>query len=162
VAHIWHLCQEGACKSWRTSAAPSQNPHLAQVPESEDTVGAQLDAALEATKVSQRELARRLALADGTKPESKRRWLAKVLADEVEEPEPASLAAIAKALELPADYFKVTPAIRENRRQTIASLQAQLAADRPHDLCVQELSRLNPKRAQLGIVKFARLFAVAT
>ena len=100
------------------------------MPESEDTVGAQLDAALEATKVSQRELARRLALADGTKPESKRRWLAKVLADEVEEPEPASLAAIAKALELPADYFKVTPAIRENRRQTIASLQAQLAADR--------------------------------
>lgn len=130
VAHGWHLCQGCARKLWRTSAGRLRRRHLAPVPENEDTVGAQLEAALEASKVSQRELARRLAVADGTKPESKRRWLAKVLADEVEEPEPDSLAAIAKALGLPAGHFKVRPAVRQSRRQTIASLQEQLAADR--------------------------------
>src|SRR5436190_21616724 len=44
----------------------------------------------------------------------------------------------------------------------VADLAAQLAADWPHDLCVQELTRLDSKRAQLGVRKFARLFAVAT
>jgi hypothetical protein len=41
-------------------------------------------------------------------------------------------------------------------------LTAQFAADWPHDLCVQELSRLDPKRAQLGVRKFTRLFGCYT
>src|SRR5262249_51549451 len=43
----------------------------------------------------------------------------------------------------------------------VANVTAQLAADRPHDLCIEELSGFDPKRAQLGVGKLTRLFAVA-
>jgi hypothetical protein len=43
----------------------------------------------------------------------------------------------------------------------VANVTAQFAPDWPHDLCVRESTSLDPKRVQLGVRKFTRLFAVA-
>lgn len=104
----------GAQFCWRTSATPTLSGHLAPVPPAEapTSIGEQLAAALQETGVSARELARRLAAADGSLSESKRRWIQKVLADELEAP---SMDAVAKALKKPRGYFQAPP--RESRRR---------------------------------------------
>lgn len=56
--------------------------------------------AIDDAGVSVSELGRRLAAADGGNPESKRRWLMKLLNGDVESPEQESLDAIASALGL--------------------------------------------------------------
>lgn len=58
--------------------------------------------AIDDAGVSVSELGRRLAAADGGNPESKRRWLMKLLNGDVESPEQESLDAIASALGLAA------------------------------------------------------------
>lgn len=121
------MCQDGATFAWRTSLKSIHERHLAQVPRVEtddETLGDQLAEALERTGVSQRELGRRLARNDaGTKSESKRRWLGKILNDEVE-PEDASLAEIEAALG--ESVFRNVERARVARRRRLQSLEAMV------------------------------------
>jgi len=91
-------------ETWRT---------LGTVPRRVDapTVGEQLADALASTGVSQNALAQRLAAQDGRKPESKRRWLIKILNDELDAPD---MTGIERALSLPSGHFAVP-----TREQTI-------------------------------------------
>jgi hypothetical protein len=102
--------------------------------------GEQLAAALNddrAGRVSQRELAKRLAEADGKSRESKRRWIAKLLVNEVELPEPESIAAIEAALGKEPGFFVVSrpgTVSRAGRRGELAAtlgevIEAQVRMD---------------------------------
>lgn len=110
MAHDWPMRQEGAKNNWLTSALGRPRTCLAQVPDEPnsefETIGEQLKRALEETGVSQRQLSKRLASRTSS-AESERRWLQKVLSDDVLFPEPESIAAIEVALELAAGYFVI-------------------------------------------------------
>jgi hypothetical protein len=94
------------------------------VPETPPSVGQQLAAALEQTGVSVRELARRIAVNEGGKWESKRRWLMKVLADELAHPE---MDGVVRALSLPDDYFVWGELERRRRRGRLEELEAEVS-----------------------------------
>jgi hypothetical protein len=104
MAQVWHLCQEGCPKTLAHFRKAASAWTLTPVPEemAPPSVGQQLDAALRRTKVSARELARRLAENDGGDAEDRRRWVQKVLADEIKRP---NMAAVEKALALEAGAF---------------------------------------------------------
>lgn len=109
---------------------PINSANLAPVPpDSSKSFGQQLAAALNNTepRVSQRELARRLAEADGTKWSSKRRWIGKLLINDVELPEPESVAAIEDALGLPRGTFAVSRPTTVARRTHLEMLEAEIA-----------------------------------
>lgn len=85
------------------------------------------------TRVSQAELGRRLAAADGGDPESRRRWLLKILKDPEMIPEPESLTEIETALGLRTGYFRAPEraairARREGLEVEVADLTVGLAA----------------------------------
>jgi hypothetical protein len=106
------------------------------------SIGDQLADALEASGVNQSELARRLSRVDGATVDSKRRWILKVLNDEIDAPEMAQVAA---ALSLPRDHFAVpTPQQTQRRRVRLEELAAEVARDREAQLTFAEgvLARL--------------------
>lgn len=122
------------------------------MPKPEVSVGDQLEQLLDQTKVSQRELARRLAAAEGLTGDdlarrwkTQLRWIAKVLKGEVKRPEPKSLRAIEKALKKPAGTIRrpdLEP--REARETREASTERRLAA------LEEALQRLGPDLHDLG------------
>lgn len=98
---------------------------MAQVPAEETSVQAQVRQAIDAAGVSVAELGRRLARADGGNPESKRRWLMKLLSGGVETPEQESLDGIALALGLDAGSLTTTTRARAAARR--ADLEEEVA-----------------------------------
>lgn len=96
-------------------------------------VAEQLAAALKATKVSQKELSRRLAALDGSDAEIRRRWIGKVLRPNpkqgVYHPERWKMNQVADALGLPHTYFKIPAAPKAADRAAAAQdIEARLAA----------------------------------
>lgn len=117
---------------------------MAPVPEDQapPSIGVQLAQALRENRVSQRALAKKLAAADKTQSESKRRWIQKLLNDEVDQPD---MGEIIDALELPRDYFRLpSPAQVQSRRVRLEELAAEVARDREAQLSFSEevLARL--------------------
>lgn len=123
MAHVGPCVKNGPDCCWHTSATTRRRAHLAPVPRMElrpPPLAKQLAQALEETRVSQRELAKRLAADDGKLAKSKRRWLNKLLKGEVTHPTQASLTAIEKALSLPAGRLVVEP-LRRVRAEEASS-----------------------------------------
>lgn len=127
------MAQCGACvkrvsvKNGALPLARKPGHTLAQVPENVDppSIGEQLADALETASVSQNELARRLAKLDGTQSESKRRWLLKVLRDDLDAPD---MSEIEVALSLPRGHFVLPTAQQVQRRRVrLEELEAEVA-----------------------------------
>lgn len=120
------MCQPCALNQWLTTVTAPHGSHLAQVPIEKDmSIADQLQAALDATGVSQAELARRLARMDGKTAGGKRRGLLKILGNPDYIPRRKSLVAIEVALELEAGYFK--PPHRDATRDRRARLEVEVA-----------------------------------
>lgn len=155
MAHVWHLCQDGARNPWRTSGSRCQKPHLAPVPRAAgpQPLNEQLAAVMSRKRVSQRELAKRLAAIDHTKPESKRRWLGKLLKGEVANPDRETVRELEQALALSTGYFKTAvPAGPLTRQDRLAALEAEVVRLREeHDSFVKgALARLAALEAAPG------------
>lgn len=134
------MAQVGACVNtcasscWLTTGNRNRQPNLAPVPGVRaKPVADQLAAALKATKVSQKELSRRLAAIDGSAPETARRWIGKVLhpnpKDGVYHPEQWKMNQVAEALGVPHTYFKIPARPKQVDRASAAlDFEARLAA----------------------------------
>lgn len=126
----------------------------------------QLRALLDETGVSQRELARRLADQDGGKPESKRRWLVKVLDGSVEEPSAQSVAAIERALRRKGAFTLPPPeqrlsrdsrleALEEEARERTAAIAALLRAVTVLAQQVEAMGGMVPEETQRELARAA-------
>lgn len=128
---------------------------MTPVPRPARPLNEQLETVMRRKRVSQRELSRRLANLDGSKPESKRRWLVKVLNGDVE-PGEESAAELEQALALNGGYFKLSgpaaPRSRKDRLQaleaTVAALERELdASKQAHRLLLRRVQALEQEQA---------------
>lgn len=117
------------------------------MPTRDETPGGRLAALYDEGRFTKLGLARALARLDGTKVESKRRWLTKLLRGDIEHPDPKTLREIAQVLDLEPGYLIVEGG-RDDGVVQIAPTRRQL--ERRLEEAEAGLARLGRLTERLG------------